>query len=74
MELRPPTIAESTLTELVEAHNTLLGREREMNNTIKNAIYENYYDLIKVNELLKSVGSDEGGQLKQLKEILKLLE
>ncbi|CAR30431.1 Vps51p [Lachancea thermotolerans] len=74
--VEPPTlkISESTLSELVSAHNTLLGKETEVNNTIKNTIYENYYDLIKVNELLKSVGNDSSDRLAQLSDILKLLE
>ncbi|CUS21139.1 LAQU0S02e06854g1_1 [Lachancea quebecensis] len=67
-------VSENTLSELVGAHNTLLGKETEVNNTIKNTIYENYYDLIKVNELLKSVSDDSSDRLAQLSGILKLLE
>ncbi|AET40710.1 Vps51p Ecym_6334 [Eremothecium cymbalariae DBVPG len=45
-------IADSTLTQLLHSHNILLTRETAANNSIKNTIYDNYYDLIKVNHLL----------------------
>ncbi|SCV00179.1 LANO_0F05600g1_1 [Lachancea nothofagi CBS 11611] len=69
-----PGISQSTLAQLVHTHNALLSKKAEMNNTIKNTIYENYYDLIKVNELLRSVGDDGKDNLDQLKGVLKLLE
>ncbi|SCV02635.1 LAME_0H03598g1_1 [Lachancea meyersii CBS 8951] len=74
LEPSVPKISESRLVELVHAHNTLSSKKAEMNNTIKNTIYENYYDLIKVNELLHSVGNNDSGHLGQLKEVFKLLE
>ena len=58
---------------LVQIHNKLLGKETETNNSIKNTIYENYYDLIKVNDLLKEItnaNEDKVGKLKQTVESL----
>ncbi|EJS42930.1 vps51p [Saccharomyces arboricola H-6] len=58
---------------LVQIHNKLLGKETETNNSIKNTIYENYYDLIKVNDLLKEItnaNEDQVGKLKQTVEAL----
>ncbi|CAI4046535.1 hypothetical protein SUVZ_11G2320 [Saccharomyces uvarum] len=58
---------------LVQIHNKLLGKETETNNSIKNTIYENYYDLIKVNDLLKEItnaNKDQVGKLKQTVETL----
>lgn len=60
--------------ELVRTHNRLLGEETETNNSIKNTIYENYYDLIKVNDLLKGMTGSNEKELNQLKEAVKLLE
>ncbi|AAS53473.1 AFR102Cp [Eremothecium gossypii ATCC 10895] len=52
----PEKLAESTLDQLLQAHNLLLGRETAANNSIKNTIYDNYYDLVKVNQLLREMG------------------
>ncbi|SCW04416.1 LAFE_0H13036g1_1 [Lachancea fermentati] len=66
-------ISDSTLAELVHIHNTLLTKETETNNTIKNTIYENYYDLIKVNKLLSSVAEESTVNIEQLRATLELL-
>ncbi|CCF55787.1 hypothetical protein KAFR_0A03520 [Kazachstania africana CBS 2517] len=50
---------EMTLKELLVVHNKLIGKEIEMNNLIKDTIYDNYYDLIKVNNLLKNLNDNE---------------
>ncbi|CAR29980.1 hypothetical protein ZYGR_0AD06710 [Zygosaccharomyces rouxii] len=60
--------------ELVHTHNRLLSKETETNNSIKNTIYENYYDLIKVNDLLKSMTGSNEKELNQLKKAVELLE
>ncbi|AGO13249.1 AaceriAFR102Cp [[Ashbya] aceris (nom. inval.)] len=52
----PESVADSTLDQLLQAHNQLLGRETAANNSIKNTIYDNYYDLVKVNQLLREMG------------------
>lgn len=67
-------IEQLNFQELVHTHNRLLSKETEMNNSIKNTIYENYYDLIKVNDLLKSMTGSNEKELSQLKEAVKLLE
>ncbi|GAV56370.1 hypothetical protein ZYGR_0BB01470 [Zygosaccharomyces rouxii] len=67
-------IEQLNFQELVRTHNRLLSKETEMNNSIKNTIYENYYDLIKVNDLLKSMTGSNEKELSQLKEAVKLLE
>ncbi|CCC68852.1 hypothetical protein NCAS_0B07680 [Naumovozyma castellii] len=72
MEDKP--VSSLTFKELIQIHNKLLSKETETNNTIKNTIYENYYDLIKVNDLLKEVRhakSDEVAQLKQCVDLLR---
>ncbi|SCU98301.1 LADA_0H12002g1_1 [Lachancea dasiensis] len=69
-----PTVSECTISQLIHTHNALLSKKAEMNNNIKNAVYENYYDLIKVNELLHSVSGSENEHLKQLKSVIKLLD
>ncbi|GMM54827.1 Vps51 protein [Maudiozyma humilis] len=55
-ELRPHDM---TLQQLLQVHNRLVGQEIEMGNSIKNTIYDNYYDLVKVNSLLAGVVSPE---------------
>lgn len=50
---------EMTLQQLLQVHNRLVGQEIEMGNSIKNTIYDNYYDLVKVNTLLAGVVSPE---------------
>lgn len=67
-------ISESTLAELLHTHNKLLGKETEANSTIKNTIYENYYDLIKVNDLLKQVATEKDDTLRELKKTLDMLK
>ncbi|GCF00722.1 hypothetical protein ZYGM_001893 [Zygosaccharomyces mellis] len=71
---RDKPIEQLNFQELVHTHNRLLSKETEMNNSIKNTIYENYYDLIKVNDLLKSMTGSNEKELSQLKEAVKLLE
>lgn len=44
-----------TFKELIQIHNTLLGKEQETNNMIKSTIYDNYYDLIRVNDSLENI-------------------
>ncbi|QLL33840.1 hypothetical protein HG536_0F01650 [Torulaspora globosa] len=66
-------IAECDFAELVRLHNKLLKKEAEMNNSIKSTIYENYYDLVKVNELLKEISSANEPLLDRLKETIELL-
>ncbi|SCU89190.1 LAFA_0E16600g1_1 [Lachancea sp. 'fantastica'] len=73
-EISLPTVGEARLSELVHAHNDLSSKKAAMNNTIKNTIYENYYDLIKVNELLHSVSYGENEHLEKLKEVFESLE
>ncbi|KAG0669377.1 hypothetical protein C6P45_003813 [Maudiozyma exigua] len=48
-------INEMTLQEILQIHNRLVGQEIEMSNSIKNTIYDNYYDLVKVNTLLEGL-------------------
>lgn len=69
LEERP--ISELGFKDLIHIHNTLLSKETETNNSIKNTIYDNYYDLIKVNDLLKQMTQDNQTQLEQLKETVK---
>ncbi|AMD19331.1 HBR430Wp [Eremothecium sinecaudum] len=49
-------VTKNSLKELLHAHNALLARETAANNSIKNTIYENYYDLVKVNTILGEMG------------------
>ncbi|CEP64166.1 Vps51p LALA0_S10e03928g [Lachancea lanzarotensis] len=72
--VRLPKVSEARLAQLVHAHNELSSQKAAMNNTVKNTIYENYYDLIKVNELLHSVSVGENEHLEKLKQVLKMLE
>ena len=58
---------------LVQIHNKLLGKETETNNSIKNTIYENYYDLIKVNDLLKEITNANEDQINKLKQTVESL-
>ncbi|KAK5779528.1 Vps51p PWA37_004405 [Arxiozyma heterogenica] len=44
-----------TFKELIQIHNRLLGKEQETNNMIKSTIYDNYYDLIRVNDSLENI-------------------
>ncbi|CAB4254575.1 similar to Saccharomyces cerevisiae YKR020W VPS51 Component of the GARP (Golgi-associated retrograde protein) complex [Maudiozyma barnettii] len=48
-------INEMTLQQILQIHNRLVGQEIEMSNSIKNTIYDNYYDLVKVNTLLQDI-------------------
>ena len=59
--------------KLVQIHNKLLGKETETNNSIKNTIYENYYDLIKVNNLLKEITNANEDQVSKLKQTVETL-
>ncbi|QLQ78509.1 hypothetical protein HG537_0A07560 [Torulaspora globosa] len=67
-------ISECDFVELVRLHNKLLKKETEMNNSIKSTIYENYYDLVKVNDLLKEISSANEPLLSRLKETIDLLK
>lgn len=57
-------INEMTLQEILQIHNRLVGQEIEMSNSIKNTIYDNYYDLVKVNTLLEGLVNRESNQTK----------
>lgn len=67
-------IAECEFSELVRLHNKLLKKETETNNSIKSTIYENYYDLIKVNDLLQEMSRANEPLLDRLKDALELLK
>ncbi|QLG74790.1 hypothetical protein HG535_0H01170 [Zygotorulaspora mrakii] len=67
------SIGDQTFKELVQTHNTLLKKETETNNSIKNTIYENYYDLIKVDTLLKGITEANEPQLSQLRKTVEML-
>lgn len=67
-------IGQINFKDLVSMHNRLLRKETETNNSIKNTIYENYYDLIKVNDLLKSMTGANEEELARLKDAVKLLQ
>lgn len=66
LEERP--ISELSIKEVVQVHNKLVGKEIEVNNSIKGTIYDNYYDLIRVNELLKGLIADTDSDGKPLKQ------
>lgn len=66
-------IEQLNFQDLVRMHNRLLSKETETNNSIKNTIYENYYDLIKVNDLLKGMTGANENELTRLREAVKLL-
>ena len=66
LEERP--ISELSIKEVVQVHNKLVGKEIEVNNSIKGTIYDNYYDLIRVNELLKKLIVDTEGNGKSVKQ------
>lgn len=59
LEVVDRPINEQTFKELVATHNKLLGKETATNSSIKNTIYENYYDLVKVNDKLEEINSDK---------------
>lgn len=61
-------IPNKTLKELLQIQNILLTRETEADNNIKNTIYDNYYDLIKVDKTLLEVSQLDETLLDQLKE------
>ncbi|SCV04205.1 LAMI_0H14246g1_1 [Lachancea mirantina] len=63
----------TALKDLVHVHNTLLSKETATNSTIKNTIYDNYYDLLKVNELLKEVAQEAPEHADLLKKALAVL-
>lgn len=67
-------IGESRFADLIRLHNSLLKKETETNNSIKNTIYENYYDLIKVNDLLKEMSQSNEPLLQRLKELTVVLQ
>ncbi|CAL9731710.1 vacuolar protein sorting-associated protein 51 [Monosporozyma unispora] len=46
--------------ELIQTHNQLLGKEQDTNNLIKSTIYDNYYDLIRVNKSLEQFIDPQG--------------
>ncbi|CCD23536.1 Vps51p NDAI_0B05030 [Naumovozyma dairenensis CBS 421] len=72
--LEDKPISDLTFKELIHIHNSLLKRETETNNSIKNTIYDNYYDLIKVNNLLKDVVKQgQGQEIMELKRCIDLL-
>lgn len=72
-DIEDKPINERPFKELVQIHNKLLKKETETNNSIKNTIYENYYDLIKVNDLLKEITHANDPQLAQLKDTIDIL-
>lgn len=57
-------INEMTLQQILQIHNRLVGQEIEMSNSIKNTIYDNYYDLVKVNTLLEGLVNRDTDQTK----------
>ncbi|CCE64781.1 hypothetical protein TPHA_0I02800 [Tetrapisispora phaffii CBS 4417] len=59
--------------DLLHIHNRLLRKETDTNNSIKNVIYDNYYDLIKVNDLLKEMTDDNHTKLEQLRVTLEYI-
>lgn len=63
----PLDVSSKTLKQLVQVQNLLLTEETEADNTIKNTIYDNYYDLIKVDQLLQSMGQMDEGLVEQLR-------
>lgn len=67
-------IDECSFADLMRLHNQLLKKETETNNSIKNTIYENYYDLIKVNDLLKEMSHTNDPLLDRLKDLTALLQ
>lgn len=46
--------------ELIQTHNKLLGKEQATNNLIKSTIYDNYYDLVRVNTSLAEFIDPQG--------------
>lgn len=72
-DIEDKPINERPFKDLVQIHNKLLKKETETNNSIKNTIYENYYDLIKVNDLLKEMTHANDPQLAQLKDTINIL-
>lgn len=69
----PENIQNSTLQQLVQMHNVLLSKEIEANDMIKNTIYENYYDLIKVDDLLKSI-INQSDNIQKVKEVVEMVK
>lgn len=67
-------IDQCKFADLMRLHNSLLKKETETNNSIKNTIYENYYDLIKVNDLLKEMSQSNEPLLDRLKDLTGLLQ
>lgn len=57
---QPNTATGPSFKELIQTHNRLLGQEQDTNNSIKSTIYDNYYDLIRVNTTLQEFTSGEG--------------
>lgn len=68
IEERP--LNELEFKDILHIHNTLLSKETETNNSIKNTIYDNYYDLIKVNDLLKELTNSKHTQVEKLKDTI----
>ncbi|EDO16080.1 hypothetical protein Kpol_1016p22 [Vanderwaltozyma polyspora DSM 70294] len=67
------SVKELYFKDLLHMHNKLLSKETETNNSIKNTIYENYYDLIKVNDLLKGMVDEKSQPLNELKETIEFI-
>ncbi len=57
-----------SLKELLQIQNVLLAEETEADNTIKNTIYDNYYDLIKVDDILREMSQLNSGIVDELRE------
>lgn len=67
-------IGQSTLMELLKAHNVLMSREKAANNSIKSTIYGNYYDLVKVNYILgEMTGERIKSDIERLKESIEII-
>lgn len=61
-------VTKKSLKQLLQVQNLLLAEETEADNAIKNTIYDNYYDLIKVDEILKEMTQLDESLVEQLRE------
>ncbi|QEU60412.1 Vps51 [Kluyveromyces lactis] len=61
-------VTKKSLKQLLQVQNLLLAEETEADNTIKNTIYDNYYDLIKVDETLKEMTQLDESLVEKLRE------
>ncbi|CDO93489.1 unnamed protein product [Kluyveromyces dobzhanskii CBS 2104] len=61
-------VKSKSLKQLLQVQNLLLAEETEADNVIKNTIYDNYYDLIKVDGILKEMGELDESLVAQLRE------